>query len=145
MHFISAVRAEDVIRQQAFEPRLQPWEKGCGHWLCLVIQQKASDVPIGLTGFIDRGDGIAEVGFMLAPAYQGRGVGRESLSDIVRYAFEEQGFRKLTATVTAGNHASRRILLNVGFEQEGTLRQNYFLHDRWHDDWIFGLLNRAFT
>jgi len=51
----------------------------------------------------------------------------------------------LTATVTAGNHASRHTLLNAGFEHEGTLRQNYFLHDRWHDDWIFGLLNPAFS
>jgi len=145
MHFISTVRAEDVIRQQTFEPRLPPWEKGCAHWLCLVIHPRGRDVPMGLTGFIDRGDGIAEVGFLLAPAYQGRGVGSESLRDIVRYAFEVQGFRKLTATVTAGNHASRRTLLNAGFQQEGTLRQNYFLHDRWHDDWIFGLLNPAFS
>jgi len=92
MHFISAVRAEDIIRQQAFEPRLLPWEKGCAHWLCLVIQLKDHTVPMGLTGFLDRGDGITEVGFLLAPAYQGRGVGSESLRDIVRYAFRNRAF-----------------------------------------------------
>lgn len=140
MHFITDSRTEEAIRSQSFDIRLQPWEKGCTHWLCLLMSVKGTDIPVGVTGFIDRGEGIAEVGFILAAEFHGRGLGSESLQEIVRFAFSECGFRKLTATVTSGNEASRRTLQKAGFRQEGTLRKNYFLHGRWQDDWIFGLL-----
>lgn len=145
MKFITSSRTEDEIRSQSFDCRLQPWHRGCEHWLCLVMSEKGSDIPIGVTGFVDRGEGIAEVGFILAAEFHGRGFGSESLKDIARFAFEVQGYRKLTAVVTAGNVASRSTLLKVGFLQEGTLRQNYFLHNRWQDDWIFGLLRNEFS
>ncbi|WP_142501951.1 GNAT family N-acetyltransferase [Klebsiella sp. 2680] len=144
MQFISDSRTEDEIRVQSFEQRLQAWHKGSEHWLCMIISQKGSEVPIGVTGFIERGDGIAEVGFILAAEFHGKGFGSESLRDIARFAFDTHQYRKLTATVTSGNEASRRTLLKIGFQQEGTLRQNYFLHDCWRDDWVFGLLREEF-
>ncbi|MFT4270502.1 MAG: GNAT family protein [Pantoea sp.] len=144
MHFISDSRTDEEIRIQSFEKRLQPWHKGSEHWLCLVMRQKNTDTPIGVTGFIERDEGIAEVGFILAAEFHGQGFGSESLKDISRFAFNTLGYRKLTATVTSGNEASRRTLFNAGFHQEGTLRQNYFLHGRWQDDWIFGLLSEEF-
>lgn len=145
MHFIHDARTEEEIRIHSFEPRLPPWQKGCAHWLCLVISLKNSDTPVGVTGFVDRGNGIAEVGFILATLFHGMGIGSESLRDIARFAFHEHGYRKLTATVTSGNEASRRTLLKVGFQQEGTLRENYLLRGTWQDDWIFGLLNTELT
>ncbi|MGY5464033.1 GNAT family N-acetyltransferase [Citrobacter koseri] len=145
MHFISDSRTDDEIRTQSFESRLQPWHKGSERWLCMIMSRKDTDIPIGVTGFIDCGEGIAEVGFILASEFHGKGFGTESLKDIARFAFDEHGYRKLTATVTAGNNASRRILHKVGFQQEGTLRKNYFLHGCWHDDWVFGLLREEFS
>ena len=123
MRYISAPRSAEDIRTHSFLPRLPPWQKGSAHWLCLVMSEKGSAIPAGVTGFIDRG-----------------GLGAGSLYDIARFAFDVCGYRRLTATVTAGNEASRRTLLKVGFTHEGTLRQNYFLQGRWQDDWLFGLL-----
>ncbi|MBH2749666.1 MULTISPECIES: GNAT family N-acetyltransferase [Serratia] len=145
MHFISDPRTDEEIRIQSFDERLQPWHKGSGHWLCLVMSQKNTDFPVGVTGFIDRGEGIAEVGFILSAEFHGQGLGSESLKDLARFAFDTHGYRKLTATVTSGNEASRRTLLKVGFQQEGTLRKNYFLHGCWQDDWVFGLLKDEFS
>ena len=145
MHFISDARTDEEIRIHSFEERLQPWHKGSEHWLCLVISQKDTGIPIGVTGFIERNEGVVETGFILSAEFHGKGFGSESLKDIARFAFETQGYRKLTATVTAGNEASRGTLLKVGFSHEGTLRQNYFLHGRWQDDWIFGLLREEFS
>lgn len=145
MNFISDPRTDEEIRIQSFEKRLLPWHKGSEHWLCLVMSQKRNDLPVGVTGFIDRGDGIAEVGFILAAEYHGQGFGIESLQDIVRFAFNVQGYRKLTATVTSGNEASSRTLLKAGFKHEGTLRNNYFLRGAWQDDWVFGLLREELS
>lgn len=103
------------------------------------MMEQGQSAPLGVTGFIDRGDGVAEVGFLLAEGAQGKGFGTESLHDIARYALKDLGFRKLVATVTAGNEPSCRTLLKVGFQQEGTLRKSYNLAGEWRDDWVFGL------
>ncbi|STS85876.1 putative acetyltransferase [Klebsiella pneumoniae] len=56
------------------------------------------------------------------------------------YAFTTGGVRRLSASVTAGNEASKRLLLKAGFRLEGELRENYWLNGRWHNDWLFGRL-----
>lgn len=56
------------------------------------------------------------------------------------YAFTTGGVRRLTASVTAGNEASKQLLLKAGFRLEGELRENYWLNGRWHNDWLFGRL-----
>lgn len=95
---------------------------------------------MGVTGFIERNPGVAEVGFILAADHQRKGYGVESLNATIRFAFDFQDYRKLTATVTAGNIASQRLLLKTGFRQQGVIRQNYYLNGKWRDDWVFGLL-----
>jgi len=140
MAYIADPRDEEEIRSVSFQTRLLPWRKGEAHWLCLVIEQKGCRTPVGVTGFIERNPDVAEVGFILAAHHQRKGYGAESLNAIIRFAFDALGYRKLTATVTAGNIASKRLLLKSGFSQEGVIRQNYYLNGEWRDDWVFGLL-----
>ena len=73
------------------------------------MREKTSGDPVGVTGFVDREHGIAEVGFLLAAAFQGKGYGAESLRAVCQLAFALD-FRKLTASVTVGNHASKAVL-----------------------------------
>lgn len=143
MRYVSDPLPEARVRE-LFDVRLPPWEVGSSHWLCLVMREQATGMPVGLTGLVVRGDGMAEVGFMLASEFHGRGYGTESLRAVCRFAFAEADFRKLTAVVTAGNIASRAVLENTGFVLEGTLRESYLLGGHWHDDWTFGLLKREF-
>lgn len=145
MRYISDARTATAIHDDSFVIRLPAWQRGSTHWLCLVITEKVSSLPIGVTGLIERGDDIAEVGFILSARFQGKGFGQESLRDLTDYAFTVLGYRKLVATVTAGNDASRKTLLKTGFKQEGTLRKNWFMQGEWHDDWVFGLLREEYT
>ncbi|QGX92578.1 N-acetyltransferase [Tatumella sp. TA1] len=145
MQFIHDPHPPEYIDHHYFQPRLAEWHKTSRHWLCKVMCLKSDGTPVGLTGLINRGENLAEVGFLLAGDAQGRGLGSESLNALVNHAFTLLGYRKLTAAVTAGNQVSRKTLCSVGFRQEGTLRESYFLHQRWHDDWIFGLLAKEFT
>lgn len=143
MRYVADPCEEATIRA-AFEVRLTPWEVGSPHWLCLTMRDKLSGSEIGVTGLVDRGDGMAEVGFLLASANFRKGYGIESLRALCTFAFAS-GYRRLTATATAGNLASKAVLERAGFRQEGTLRESYFLSGRWQDDWIFGLLQREFV
>ena len=77
-------------------------------------------------------------------AFDSRGYGYESLRALCDFAFSAGGVRRLTATVTAGNIASRNLLQKTGFLQEGELRECYWLNGRWHNDWLFGLLRRDY-
>ncbi|EJB5574242.1 GNAT family N-acetyltransferase [Citrobacter freundii] len=143
MRFVTDARTEEEIRT-AFNSRLPEWSPGSPYWLCLVLCDKASGAPLGVTGYIHENNECAEVGFLLAPEAQGKGYGTESLHAVCDFAFTTGGLRRLTARVTAGNDASRRLLEKVGFIHEGTLRESYWLHQTWNDDWIFGLLKHDY-
>lgn len=153
--FLSLQRDEEVMRfmadqgseeeiYAAFATRLPVWTPESRHWLGLLISEQASGEPVGVTGFIRREEDKAEVGYLLAKQHQGKGYGYESLRAVCDLAFTQCGIRKLIAKVTSGNVASRRLLEKAGFKLEGTLRENYFLRGRWHDDWVFGLLNQEY-
>ena len=143
MRFVTDMLHETEVRQ-AFEPRLKAWHPGAEQWLCLVVREHDNQQPLGLTGLIQRETSIAEVGFIFAPAAQGKGYATESLLAVCDFAFQEGEMRRLTATVTAGNLASRRTLEKVGFVLEGELRESYQLAGEWHNDWVFGLLRREY-
>ena len=143
MRYVAEPRPEAAIRE-AFESRLPVWTPGSEHWLCLVVRDSRSQTPLGVTGYIHREDDCAEVGFLFAPQAQGQGYGYESLKAVCDYAFSEGGIRRLTATVTAGNAASKRLLEKTGFRLEGELRESYRLAGSWHNDWLFGLLKRDY-
>ncbi|MCM7514798.1 GNAT family N-acetyltransferase [Enterobacter hormaechei] len=143
MRFVAEDRSEEDVRE-AFEARLTPWTPGCLRWLCLVVRDTASQTPLGVTGYVHREADCAEVGFLFAPAAQGKGYGYESLKVLCDFAFTSGKIRRLTATVTAGNIASRRLLEKTGFLLEGELRESYFLSGQWHNDWLFGLLKKEY-
>lgn len=144
MKYVADPRSEQTIRTQSFDIRLPTWHPGSTHWLCLMMLERQTQARIGVTGFIPRGDGIAEVGFLLAPDFYGRGYGAESLKHICAFAFDVCGFHTLTATVTAGNIASKNTLLSAGFAHERTLSQAFFLQGKWQDDWCFSLSRNTF-
>lgn len=141
MRFVADARTEEDIRE-AFNSRLPVWAPGDAHWLCLAVCDNDTGSPLGVTGYIHENNECAEVGFLFAPEAQGKGYGTESLRAVCDFAFTTGGLRRMTACVTAGNHASRHLLEKVGFVHEGTLRESFWLHQTWYDDWVFGLLHR---
>lgn len=143
MRFVAQDRSVAEIRE-AFDARLTPWTPGSTHWLCLVVRDATTRTALGVTGYIHREEDCAEVGFLFAPAAQGKGYGFESLQALCDYAFRQGGIRRLTATVTAGNVASRRLLEKAHFRLEGELRESYYLAGCWHNDWLFGLLRQEY-
>lgn len=145
IRYISDPRSEAEIRTR-FEERLPARDKHGEQWLCLVMREKHSGEAVGITGFRPQWVPYrqAEVGYGSLPAGQGKGYGKESLRAVLDFAVNACGFHKLTATVTAGNLASRGLLESCGFQLEGTLRDNFRLAGQWYDDWLFGLLAAEF-
>ncbi|MDR3431279.1 MAG: GNAT family N-acetyltransferase [Rouxiella aceris] len=141
MKYIGDIEKPAQVRSR-FEQRLGRWDKYADFWLCLVITERETGEAVGLTGFFPdwRPYQQAEVGFMLLPAYQGKGYGQESLREVLNYAFNICGFHRLQANVIEGNIASRRLLERCGFRLEGTLRESYRMQGEWQNDWLLALL-----
>lgn len=58
----------------------------------------------------------AALGFVLARAHWGHGLGSEAAREVIRYAFETLALERVTAEAAARNFASLRILAKLGFK-----------------------------
>lgn len=86
---------------------------------------------VGVVGVHGIRDGVGELGYWVAPAEQGRGVGRHAVGAAVRVAFDYLKLRGLWADVLAHNTASVRILDGLGFRRTGERPHGF---DRWPAD-----------
>lgn len=83
--------------------------------------------------------GIADWGFYAAPEAS-KGTGRALGQATLRYAFSVLKLHKLCGQAIGFNEQSIRLHLNLGFQREGVLRQQYFDGQQYHDVVCFGLL-----
>ena len=125
---------------EAFVAKSQPWFMESDAWLSLGITEVATGEKLGNIGLkiTNHEAKIAEVGFMIKPSAQGKGVASEALSLIKNYALSELNLNKLVATCSVGNTASFKLLEKHGFIREGCLKQNVIINGKYVDDYIYG-------
>lgn len=77
----------------------------------------------------------ASIGYLLDPAYAGRGYATEIARELLVMAFDNLGVRRATAGCYADNLASVRVLEKIGMR-----REQYGVKDSWHQrfGWIDG-------
>jgi len=104
-------------------------------------------------GFLDVVDGMGQpgmptgtegsIGYIVDPAYAGRGVASSVAVGLLAAAFERLGLRRVTAGCFADNPASARVL-----EKAGMRREQHGVEDSWHaergwiDGYTYGILAR---
>ncbi len=86
----------------------------------------------------------ADIGFTLAPAWQGRGYAFEAVNRMLEHLFSERGLHKVSADCDARNEPSAKLLDRLGFKREGLRRQHTWIKGEWTDDLLFGLLSDEF-
>lgn len=64
-------------------------------------------------------DGAVELGYALAPAFRGQGLGTEAVGVLCAWADTQPGVTTLTARVLPGNEPSVRLLRRLGFVDAG--------------------------
>ena len=60
-----------------------------------------------------------EIGYWLAENHWGKGYATEAAQAVTDHAFEVMGLQRMVARYRLGNEASRRILLGLGFTEQG--------------------------
>jgi ribosomal-protein-alanine N-acetyltransferase len=80
---------------------------------------------IGCAGLrdIDHEHLQAELGFWIGREWWGQGYAREASTAVIRFGFETVGLNRICAHHMARNPAAGRVLLHVGMQREGLLRE----------------------
>lgn len=88
-------------------------------WMQVAIADPATDQLIGDIGIcVHAGDcAHAEIGYSIARAWQGRGLGAEAVRAALALAFDCSGIERVVAVSDARNMASLRLLQRVGMTQ----------------------------
>ena len=106
-----------IQTEQQSRLRLQRWlqmwsERGIGFWLF----SELAGATVGHGGLFPspREVGEVEVGYVLKPAYWGRGFSTEITREALRVGFEVVGFQRIIAIAQTTNVASRRVMEKCG-------------------------------
>ena len=75
----------------------------------------------------------AELGYRVAPGFEGRGIATQMVAWALQQAFGPLGLRRVQARVRAGHGASLRVLEKNGFVRFGQSRASFELQGQWHD------------
>jgi len=75
---------------------------------------------------------------------RGKGIGKESLSLIVKYAFTHLNLHQLYANIGSNNEASLKLFTTFGFQKIGTKKDWNLLQGKYFDENLFQLINTNF-
>jgi RimJ/RimL family protein N-acetyltransferase len=112
-----------------------------GEWFQFGVALRATGQLIGDCAAVPQADDPrqCEIGFTIAPEYQGRGYATEAVRLLAGYLFG-RGKHRITASCDARNAASAALLERLGMRREGHLRQSTWAKGEWTDDLLYGLL-----
>jgi len=130
---------EFIIRNLAVDPTSK------NSWLQLGIYLK-KDPLIGDMGLHFLEDGAQmEIGYTLAPVYQGQGYASEAVKAVIDYLFLVSKKHRITASVDPENRKSINLLKKLGFRQEAHFIKSYLIRGEWCDDIVYAMLEEEWV
>jgi RimJ/RimL family protein N-acetyltransferase len=87
--------------------------------------------------------GLAEIGYALSTAFQGRGLMTIALGRFVDEIFDVTKLERLEARCAIDNLPSARVLERCRFEREGRLRGYFVLDGKRVDNYLYARLRRS--
>lgn len=85
----------------------------------------------------------AEIGYMILPEYQGKGIIMEAIKETVTYGFNIMKLHSIEAVIDPENYASERVLQKCGFVKEAHLKENEYYDGRFLDTIIYSILKNT--
>ncbi len=81
-----------------------------------------------------------ELGYVLNPAYQGKGYASEAARALLRAGFEELGLHRIMARLDARNKPSAALLERLGMRLEGHHVHDELFKGEWSDTLVYAML-----
>ena len=106
------------------------------------ITLKENSKFIGTIGFanLDLRNNWGELGYVLNPAYHGRGIMTEALGIIMSLAFRDLSLHRLQLRIMEGNTDSEKLAKRMGFVYEGLQRDSVYAKGSYRRVNIYSML-----
>ena len=92
---------------------------------------------INIQDFIDR---KGEIGYVVHPDYWGVGYATEVANILLEFGFTQLNLHRISATCDPRNIGSVKVLEKIGMMREGTIRDDFLIHNGWRDSHLYGIL-----
>ena len=156
VHEIFALRSDKEIMKYIPRPLVKTQEEALAHIAMIdekienneginwAITLKGSPKLIGIIGHyrIKPEHFRAEIGYMLLPEYQGKGIVSEAIKEVVHYGFEVMNLHSIEAIIDPENFASEKVLQKNGFVKEAHFKENAYYEGRFLNSVIYSILNK---
>jgi RimJ/RimL family protein N-acetyltransferase len=84
----------------------------------------------------------ASLGYCYGEAAWGHGYATEAAHAVLQWAYGTLDLNRVQAETDTRNVASARVLDKLGFQREGTLREDCIVNGDVSDSWVYGLIRR---
>ena len=113
-----------------------------GDWISpvAVLRETGEVVGDAALAWVSEAHRTGEVGFVLKPEFQGRGLATEIAAKMLRVGFEDAGFYRIIGRCDARNTGSWGVLERVGMRREAHLVQNEWVKGEWCDELAYAML-----
>lgn len=113
--------------------------------LRLVITSKTNEQPIGFIDLfdLDSENKRAGVSIVILNSHRRNGFGKEALSLLIQYSFNDLGLHQVYSNVLEDNDASIRLFESIGFEKVGLKKDWRFFKGRYKNEYLFQMMNHV--
>ncbi len=87
----------------------------------------------------------AMLGYWVEEKMWGQGIIPEAATALLKYAFTELKLHRVWGKVFEENPASQKVMKKLGFKEEGKQRETFFKNNKWHSEFLFGILAKEFN
>lgn len=117
-----------------------------GQFFDWAVVEKESRKMIGTCGFtrIAEQHKLGEIGYVLNPAFHGRGYATEAVGAVIAFGFETLELNRIEGRYMVENTPSRRVMERCGLTFEGIQRQSMMVKGRFRDIGLCSLLREEY-
>lgn len=129
---------------QRLRSQVNDWREDRGYTLLIFDETDRLIGGINLS-HVRRGVAqMASLGYWVGAPYARQGFMTEAASIVLGFAFDTMSLHRVEAACLPSNEASRRLLVSLGFRQEGFARAYLRIAGAWRDHLLFAMLADEF-
>lgn len=142
---LDADGARELVERRIHQGAIEA--EGQGLVLAAVLRDAADAAPVGefMLRLTSEQSRQGELGWVVHPDHQGRGLATEGASRMLQIGFEDLGLHRIAAECDPRNPASVRVMERLGMRREAHLIENEFLKGEWIGTLIYAILDREWT
>ncbi len=124
----------------------QDWEEDRAYSF-LIFENETNAIAGGINlNHVTRGAaGHATLGYWLDEDHQGQGFMREAGALVLAFAFNGLQLMRVNAGCLPHNIRSQKMLLSLGFEEEGYAKAYFQIDGLWQDHVLYGLTKQSYA